>query len=154
LNEIALKKSLFIPLAFLLLVACNDKPVFPNEPAITFVSITPAQATQFTADQIELTFRYQDGDGDLGYEGDPVNNLFIIDTRAAFVNNPGRITSFSFASLTPTTRKPSIQGEMKVLLTTPPFEITQEPLVYDVYIADRAGNLSNIIHTSPITILQ
>lgn len=149
-----LKKLLFIPLAFLLLVSCDDKPVFPDEPEITFVSITPATAKQFTADQIELTFRYQDGDGDLGYEGDPVNNLFIVDKRAAFANNPGRITAFSFPSLTPTTRKPSIQGEMKVLLTTPPYEPTQEPLVYDVYISDRAGHVSNIVQTTPITITQ
>lgn len=146
---------LLIPIAcLLLLVACDDKPVFPNEPAITFVSITPSTATQFTADEIELTFRYQDGDGDLGYEGDPVNNLFIIDTRAAFAGNPGRITSFSFESLTPTTRKPSIQGEMKVLLTTPPYEPTQEPLVYQVYITDRAGNVSNTIETTPIIVQQ
>ena len=123
LNVFPLKKLFFIPLAFLLLASCDDKPVFPNEPEITFVSITPSEAKQFTADQIELTFRYQDGDGDLGYQGDPVNNLFIVDKRAAFANNPGRITAFAFSSLTPTTRKPSIQGQMKVLLTTPPYEI-------------------------------
>jgi hypothetical protein len=152
--EIPLKKLFFIPLAFLLLVSCDDKPVFPNEPEITFVSITPSVAKEFTADQIELTFRYQDGDGDLGYLGDPVNNLFLIDKRAAFANNAGRFTSFSFPSLTPKTRKPSIQGEIKVLLITPPFEASQEPLVYDVYITDRAGNLSNIVQTSPITITQ
>ncbi len=149
-----LKKSLFIPLAFLLLVGCNDKPVFPNTPEITLVSITPAVAKQFTSDEIEITFHYQDGDGDLGYEGDLVNNLFIIDTRAAFANNPGRITAFAFESLTPKTRKPSIQGEMKILLATPPFEASQEPLVYQVYITDRAGNVSNVIETTPITVTQ
>jgi hypothetical protein len=153
-NAFPLKKALFIPLAFLLLVACDDKPVFPNEPEITFVSITPTVATQFTADEIALTFHYQDGDGDLGYDGDPVNNLFIIDTRAAFANNPGRITAFSFESLTPDTRKPSIQGEISVVLTTPPYEVSEEPLVFDVYITDRAGNVSNVIQTSPITITQ
>ena len=153
-NDFALKKSLLIPLVFLLFAGCNDAPVFPIEPEVTFVSITPTLATQFTADQIELKIRYQDGDGDLGYDGDPVNNLFIVDTRAAFVSNPGRITAFAFASLTPKTKKPSIQGEMKVLLTTPPYEATQEPLVYDVYISDRAGHVSNVIHTTPITIQQ
>lgn len=134
--------------------ACNDDPVFPIEPEISFLSITPSVATQFTADQIVLKFHYQDGDGDLGYEGDPVNNLFLVDTRAAFASNPARITAFSFESLTPETRKPSIQGEISVTLTTPPWEPTEEPLIYDVYIVDRAGHLSNTIQTTPIQVQQ
>ncbi len=149
-----MKKSLLIPFAFLLLAGCNDAPVFPDEPEIEFVSITPEEATQFTADEITLTFRYQDGDGDLGYIGDPVNNLFVIDSRTAFAGNPARITAFAFETLTPDTRKPSIQGEFSISLTTPPFEITAEPLVYNVYIVDRAGNVSNTISTSPITVSQ
>lgn len=150
-----MKRSFLIPIAALLfLVSCNDAPVFPNEPEIEFLSITPTQATQFTADEITLSFRYQDGDGDLGYDGDPVNNLFIIDTRAAFANNPARITAFAFESLTPQTRKPSIQGEISITLTTPPYETSEEPLVYAVYVIDRAGNTSNTILSSPITISQ
>ncbi|MEY3442369.1 MAG: hypothetical protein RLZZ519_650 [Bacteroidota bacterium] len=149
-----LKKSLLLPLAFLLLVACDDAPVFPNEPEISFVSITPTAATQFTADEISLTIHYQDGDGDLGYEGDPTNNLFIEDMRAAYAGDSARFSAFPFESLTPDTRKPSIQGEISVLLTTPPWEPTQEPLTYRVYIVDRAGNVSNRILTTPITVQQ
>jgi hypothetical protein len=147
-----LKKVFFIPFAFLLLAACDDAPVFPNEPEISFVSITPAVATQFTADEITLTFHYQDGDGDLGYEGDPTDNLFIEDMRAAYANDSARFNSYSFESLTPDTRKPSIQGEISIVLTTPPWEPSQEPLVFSIYIVDRAGNHSNIIQTSPITV--
>ena len=148
-----MKKLLFIPLASLLLVACDDSPVFPNEPEISFVSITPSQSRQFTTDEIKLTFHYQDGDGDLGYEGDPTNNLFIEDTRAAYANDTNRFTAYFFESLTPDTRKPSIQGEISVLLITPPWEPSQEPLVYRVHIVDRAGNVSNVIETTPITVL-
>lgn len=149
-----MKKALFIPLALLLLTACDDSPVFPLEPEIQFLSITPSVATQYTADEIELTFHYQDGDGDLGYEGDPTKNLFIEDRRAAYAADSARFTSYSFESLTPQTRKPSIQGEIKVLLTTPPYEATEEPLVFGVYIVDRAGNRSNVIETTPIEIRQ
>lgn len=138
----------------MLLVACDDAPVFPNEPEISFVSITPTAATQFTADEISLTIHYQDGDGDLGYEGDPTNNLFIEDMRAAYAGDSARFSAFPFESLTPDTRKPSIQGEISVLLTTPPWEPTQEPLTYRVYIVDRAGNVSNRILTTPITVQQ
>lgn len=138
----------------MLLVSCDDAPVFPNEPEIAFVSITPATATQFTPDEISLTIHYQDGDGDLGYEGDPTNNLFIEDTRAAYAGDSARFTAYSFESLTPETRKPSIQGEISVLLTTPPWEPNEEPLVYRVYIMDRAGNRSNVIESTPIMVQQ
>ncbi len=148
-----MRKLPIILLPLLLLMACDDSPVFPLEPEITFVSISPEQATQFTADEIQLTFRYQDGDGDLGYEGaEKVNNLYITDTRAFFATNPARTTAYSIPSLTPDTRKPSIQGEITISILTPPAEPNAEPLIYEVYLVDRAGNISNLIQTTPITV--
>lgn len=140
--------------ALLCFASCNDAPVFPIIPEIEFVSITPKVATQFTADEIRLTFNYQDGDGDLGYEGDAVNNLVVTDTRQAFAGNPGRISYYSFKSLTPETRKPSIQGQITITMLTPIYEPSEEPLVFEVYITDRAGHKSNVIRTTPITIQQ
>lgn len=135
------------------MASCNDAPVFPIEPQIEFVSISPEVGTQLTADEIVLTFSYQDGDGDLGYEGDATNNLFVEDTRAAFAGNPGRISAYSFESLTPDTRKPSIQGNITITMLTPLYESSEEPVVFEVYILDRAGHKSNVIRTDPITIL-
>ena len=148
-----MRKILILLSPLLLLMACDDSPVFPLEPEIEFVSITPEQATQFTSDEIQLTIRYQDGDGDLGYEGtEKINNLYITDTRAYFATNPARTTAYSIPSLTPDTRKPSIQGEITISIMTPPAEPNAELLVYEVYIVDRAGNISNVIQTSPITV--
>lgn len=149
-----MRKLLYILPLTLLLAACNDDPVFPETPEIEFVSITPTETTQFTPDEIQLTIHYQDGDGDLGYEGDPVNNLFIVDTRAAFSGNSGNTIAFAFESLTPDTRKPSIQGEITVTLTTPPYHQDEEPLVFEVHIVDRAGRTSNRILCDPITVKQ
>jgi hypothetical protein len=143
----------FTLLALLFLASCNDAPVFPIEPKIEFVSISPEVGTQLTADEIVLTFSYQDGDGDLGYEGDRTNNLFVEDTRAVFAGNPGRISAYAFESLTPDTRKPSIQGEITITMLTPLYESSEEPLIFEVYILDRAGHKSNVIFTDPITIL-
>lgn len=140
-------------LALLFIASCDDTPVFPIEPRIEFVSITPEVGTQLTADEIVLTFSYQDGDGDLGYEGDATNNLFVEDMRAAFAGIPGRISSYSFESLTPDTRKPSIQGNITITMLTPLYESSEEPAVFEVYIVDRAGHKSNVIQTDPITIL-
>ena len=117
------------------------------------MSITPEQATSLTTDEISLTIRYQDGDGDLGYEGtEKVTNLFVKDTRQAFAGNPAAVTAFSIPSLTPDTRKPSIQGEINITMLTPPWEPSEEPLIFEVYLLDRAGNVSNTISTSPITV--
>lgn len=148
-----MRKLLAILSPLFLLVACDDSPVFPLEPEIGFVSISPNQATQFTADEITLVLSYQDGDGDLGYEGtEKINNLFVTDTRAFFAGNPAIVAAYSIPSLTPDTRKPSIQGEISISITTPPAEPNAEPLVYEVYIVDRAGNISNVIKTNPIII--
>jgi hypothetical protein len=141
-------------LALLALSGCETDPVFPLEPNISFVSITPSTATQFTADEIKVTIHYEDGDGDLGYNGDPVNNLFLTDLRLAFAGNPGRVNSFSFESLSPNTKNPSIQGDITITLTTPPYEPSEEALVFEIYLIDRAGNESNRITTDGITILQ
>ena len=136
-----------------MLASCDDSPVFPLTPEIFFQSISPEQATQFTTDEISLTIRYQDGDGDLGFEGvEKIANLFVRDTRLAFDGNPAAVTAFSIPSLTPDTRKPSIQGEITITMLTPPWEPSEEPLVFEVYMVDRAGNVSNSILTSPITV--
>ena len=149
-------RSLHIAIALLTMVSlsgCNDDPVFPVEPNISFVSITPEVATQFTSDEIKIVFHYEDGDGDLGNLSDQVNNLFIEDTRAAFATNPGRITAYAFPSLTPDARNPSIQGDFTITLATPPYEPTEEPLVFRIHILDRAGHKSNEILTSPIVVI-
>ena len=146
-------KFLFYIAPLLLLVSCDDSPIFPVTPEISFVSISPKQATQFTADEISLTLHYQDGDGDLGYLGEEkVENLFVTDTRTAFVGNPSRTTAYSIPNLTPDTRKPSIQGDITITMLTPPWESLEEPLIFEVYLVDRAGQPSNVIHTDPITV--
>ena len=89
----------------------------------------------------------------MGYEGtEKVTNLFVKDTRQAFDGNPAAVTAYSIPSLTPDTRKPSIQGEISITMLTPPWEPSEEPLIFDVYIVDRAGNISNTIKTTPITV--
>lgn len=139
-------------LAFAAITGCDTDPVFPVEPNISFVSITPEEATQFTSDEIQIVFHYEDGDGDLGNEDDQVSNLFLEDTRLAFANNPGRISAFSFPSLTPDAKNPSIQGNFTVTMSTPPYESSEEPLVFKIYIVDRAGHVSNTIETTPIVV--
>lgn len=148
-----MRRLLILILPLLALASCDDSPVFPVTPEISFLTISPSESEQFTTDGLQLRLRYQDGDGDLGYEGqEKTTNLFVTDLRAAFANNPARTTAYSIPSLTPDTRKPSIQGEITVTMLTPPWEPSEEPLVFEVYMVDRAGNVSNVIQTDPITV--
>lgn len=150
------KRIAFATLFLLSLVSCDDDPVFPIEPEIEFVSITPAEATEFQ-DEITLTIHFQDGDGDLGYETDPVANLFVRDMR---VDIPDSVRNYSFfiPSLTPETHKPSIQGPLSVKILCPPRSdwftpgSTESDITFEVYLVDRAGHVSNTVVSTPVTI--
>lgn len=146
-------------IAFAFLTSCDIDPVFPLTPEIEFVSITPDEALQFQ-DEITLTIHFQDGDGNLGYEGDdPVNNLFVTDTRVDIPDSV-RTLGYSIPTLTPNTRKPSIQGEIEVKILAPPSakfynpNSTETQVVFEIYLVDRAGNISNTILADPVTILE
>lgn len=156
-----MRLAAYIGIALLFFSSCNDEPVFPETPAIEFVSITPDEPTQFSVDEMKLVIRYQDGDGNIGYlegSGAPATNLFLKDVRDVIPHDSLRTLSFSIPDLTPDTRKPSIQGEIEITLTTPPHfsfidpNAQEEPLVFEVWLMDRAGNSSNVIRTDPVTI--
>jgi hypothetical protein len=154
----ALKRFLTLTILSLFIVSCDDNPVFPIEPEIEFISITPDAAQEFE-DELTITIHFQDGDGDLGYETDPVANLFIRDMRVDIPDSV-RDYTFSIPNLTPDTRKPSIQGPISVRLLCPVHSSwftlgsTENEVRFEVYIVDRAGHVSNTITTTPITILQ
>ena len=153
-----MKVSLVIISAFVLLVSCRTDPVFPETPEIEFVSISPDQGQQFV-DELKIIIHFQDGDGDIGYQSDPLNNLWVVDTRADIPDSL-RSIGFSIPSLTPETKNPSIQGEIEISVLTPPSAKFFNPssldteVIFDVYLVDRKGNRSNTIQTDPVTILE
>jgi len=120
---------------FAMLVGCtSDDPIFPDEPTITFESITPTEVrptsglTDSTAFTVTLSFT--DGDGDLGRasSADNTPNFFMQDLReelpAFIVNAQNQVDtvyfgelSFILPDLTPDARNPSIQGEIRLNLS-------------------------------------
>lgn len=140
-------------------------PIFPLEPAIEFVSVSPGTVFEFGAFDVKI--RYQDGDGDLGYTA-PDSSTFDLVLRDQREGLPVErrigeeirvydgILRFQLPYLTPEARQPSIQGEITItvegVILLDPFAESEE-LVFDVQIYDRAGNGSNVVQTSPVTIL-
>ncbi len=159
-----MRRILFISIPiFALLGSCSNDPVFPVEPRVEYLDIQPREVVH-TKDSILITFRFQDGDGNIG--GDEAGqdyHLLLIDSR---LNNglteAQATTQFVLPSLTPDTRNPSIQGEMTVKLdfTANLSGQTNEQVRYQIKLIDRDGNVAkpidesgdNIVWTDFITV--
>lgn len=118
-------------------------------PRLEFVSISPSSATEYV-NSITITFSYDDLDGDLG-ENDPnVTNLFITDSRNGVTYN------YRISQLAPDGANIHIRGNLNAVIkgTAITNGSTSEQVTYDVKVKDRAGNESNTITTSAITITQ
>ena len=164
--------SRYIPLVFklspiavlLFLAACATPPEYPNEPIIEFVSLSkdtlsrPLGGVDAFADSVLVTISFTDGDGDIG-DIDTTLSLVFIDSRNGakndlkipFVNEVGASSgikgeiSFIVNAQCCIFPDPFINPCTDVLPGYP-----YDPLTYDVYITDRAGNESNTVTTNTI----
>jgi len=159
------KRSCVITLLFsaLWLSGCINPPDYPEKPEIEFIRASQTVVNQL--DTFSLTFRFQDGDGDLGFItdaqlacnlcdnsclDDPDMNLFITNSRTGCLVNNYYIPFIPEEGLTA-----AISGEIKVHL----FDCCQgcrpvpghtDTVHYRIQIKDRAGHLSNAIQSPPI----
>jgi hypothetical protein len=148
---------------FLFLSGCDDTQPFPDTPEISFVSMSTSEIKQLDG-EVKIVFHYQDGDGDLGNDGSGVGEasktIFVTDPRVIMPDSDA-VSSYEIPNLTPDARKPSIQGEMEVSIPAPfhctflggAASCTDNVVIFEIYIRDRAGNVSNVIQTDPLTIL-
>lgn len=118
-------------------------------PVIRLVNIEPTTVQQFK-DSLKITFSYDDGDGDLGYENADINSLEVKDSR---LQNPDM---YYVAPLAPIGSKIHIQGELTLKLRNLFLlgSASTEKTVLEVRILDRAGHWSNKIITPEITITK
>jgi hypothetical protein len=133
----------------LLYSGCN-KEVEPisEVPEIEFVSMTPNPAVKYE-DEIKITIKYTDGDGDLGENTPDVKNLFVTDTR----NNVAY--QYRIQQLAPDNSSIAITGHQIINLPSQGFvddNSTTETATYSVYVVDRAGHQSNTVMTPGLVI--
>ena len=141
---------ILFPLAIIAGHGCKkDVPMYGSAPEIKFISVVPSVVTQFK-DSIVFTISYQDGDGDLGQNDPNVNNLFIIDNRINIMY------SYRIPQLAPDGAKIIIKGNLTVVLknTSITDNSFSQLAVYSIYLKDRAGNRSNTVLTSAITVKE
>jgi hypothetical protein len=142
-------KNIFYCLIFLSFISCkDDDSEVSNTPILEFVDITPSSITEFQ-EEVTLTIKYKDGDGDLGENDPDIKNLFITDQR----NNVQY--SYRIPQLSPSGSSITIEGNLEVdlnSLSVVSSADSSEAVVFDIYIVDRSGNQSNTINSTAITV--
>lgn len=118
-------------------------------PVIEFKSISPSTVKQYR-DSVVIRIGYSDADGDLGQNNADVDNAFVTDSRNHLTYN------FRIRQLAPDNSTLYIKGTLEIVV--PATALTgsggSETLIYSVYVQDRAGNRSNTVTTSAITVIQ
>ncbi len=143
-----MKKLLYI-LILIVLFSCKKGNEVSEVPAISFKSISPNTAQEYTEDII-ITISYTDGDGDLGENNPDINNLFVEDNRN------GIEYKFRIPELSPSGSTINIEGNFNITIngTGITNSSSSQSVNYDIYVKDRAENTSNKVTTSSITIQQ
>ena len=165
-------KKIFSPILLpvaallLLLAACVQPPDYPVEPVITFSALSKnvMYQSKFGQDSVVISFDFTDGDGDLGFS-DTAASIFIVDGRDEFDKPPYRIPYINEEGA-----GNGISGTIYIVVPTtcciypinsgiPPCDTSMsapqmtDTVFYKIWIRDRAGHLSNVIETAPITLV-
>ena len=146
----------------MILQFCVKPPDYPDEPVITFESLSKNTLLQsaFGPDSVIITFGFTDGDGDLGFTDDQ-ESILIVDGRDTFQKPSYRIPYIEQQGA-----GNGISGSISIVVPTtcciysPQFipcdtlaPQTLDTVFYYIKIKDRAGHLSNEIMTDPITLI-
>ena len=162
-------RQLFLFLLILILSDCKKRPTFPASPEITFLGINKVKIidkeNKTPKDSITISLAFKDGDGDLGAYG--TSNYFA----ELFVKKDGIFTQIlekdtipdifinkngTFPPLNPDGRQGPIEGELNYAVSIELLKTFGNSASFvakfKVYIKDNAGNSSNTIETSEVTI--
>ncbi len=141
------------------ILSCTKPPDYPLEPVIAFKSLSRTSLPQgsLLQDSLLLTITFTDGDGDIGSE-ETQFAIFAKDLRTGFES-----ISYSIPFVPEQGAGNGISGEISFPIYTsccihpvtnqicmPFMDFPQDTLVYEIYIIDRAENVSNVITSDPI----
>ncbi len=142
-------KNIIYLCAIVLLFSCEKEQEISDTPIIEFKSISPATVQEYS-DNIIITISYSDGNGDLGENDPDIHNLFVEDNRN------GIVYQFRIPHLAPDNNSIAIEGDFNITINGSGItdESSSQQVNYSIYVKDRAGNNSNTITTSSITIQQ
>lgn len=139
-------------LLIIISLACRenaDGPPFSTTPVIKFNSLSNDTIREFE-DILTINVRYQDGDGDIGFEEPDDYAVFIRDAR---LNN---YDGFYVGPVAPPNANIAVQGNLK--LEFPSLFVfgnrAEERTRFYIYMIDRMGNKSNELISPDVIILK
>lgn len=131
--------------------ACQDNDIEPLSPipSIELVSVSPNVIQEF-AEKVFITIRYEDGNGDIGYDNPDLNAVFVKDSRLAEADG------YHVPPITPPNTNLAVTGQLTIELKNNFIlgNSDEEVITYEIQLQDRAGNLSNTVETETITIIR
>jgi hypothetical protein len=155
------------------LVACKKVADYPDEPVISFTSITSKDSTDVLDNPVKrvtVTFHLTDGNGDMGLG--PADTAGSFHKDSAFYYNlvlqeyknvngtfaevpaPDGLRQYRIPDLTPTGQNKTLIADISVTIEYPYSETVPLPFRefrYELYVVDRTLNISNRDTTSVIT---
>ncbi len=147
-------------LGLFLVFACIKPEEYPIEPQITEIRFDKLELDNYT-EPLVISIDFQDGDGDIGItEGKAQKNIFIIDTRTGFIDSlavpynleaPGNVKGI-LGTIDITQLSTCCIPDTGLPCTPDADYPRQQELVYEIYIADRAGNKSNVMRSPTLKI--
>jgi len=156
-----------------LLNGCMKAPVYPEEPKITFKSVSRNSLQE--GDTVVFTITFTDGNGDIGpspgttpidtnlffcrqpfdstnlFFSDPAFNVYFLDLRDSCWNH------YASAFIQPSGKYDDLSGELDIIVGTfckkfPPVPGQKDTLKYELFIKDRSGKYSNRVTSTPVVI--
>lgn len=133
--------------------ACEKPPIYDDTPSISWGSFSQDTVQQLTG-EVDITFNFTDGDGDLGTSGGAENDILIVDTR----RTPNDTLYYKIPPLDQfQVRDGGVSGQITVSLSQlcginrnnpqilcQPQPNYYDPVVYAITIKDNAGRWSNV----------
>ena len=150
-------RPLLALLCVVALASCKDEAPLSTTPSIAFESLDPRTVKAASSeDTVFLTFRFSDGDADLGVGANGSSgqyDVFLIDNR----NN--QVNQYLFPDIADELRDPAkgMSGTATIILQAALLRprdslhtVLGDTLKYEVYVKDRAGHESNRFTTPEI----
>lgn len=143
------RSIILICFAFLFFSCKKEEIKISEVPSITFNNLSPSSIQEFDG-PIVFTINYIDGDGDLGENTAGIKNLFLKDNRNKLVYE------YRFQQLAPDNSNITIQGSLSIELVNTAItnDSNEQTATFDIYVVDRAGNRSNTITSSVLSIYR
>ena len=145
-------------------LGCTSNPGFDEVPSIQFLSFSKDTMEQgsLNTDSVFLKLTFEDGDGNIGTGASGITeNIIITDNR-----NGDIFERFKIPDIEDVGAQNGIEGTITLKLfttcctfpdLTPPCanppQYPSNEINFDIYMVDDAGNQSNIITTSTLTLL-